>query len=206
MRFECCDCGRATRHLHVRRQAAYTTPRVNGRRELTSQAGRVKRPELEGRVRIWLLPERRRARSVSRSQQETLRLVADTAAAPHSNSDTANWKHGHDPDPPADALRASYVQRFTTCGRPNCRCAAGDQHGPFYFLTQDDHLEHCSHLEPVAILAWLLTLVTGFGLVEWFARVLGKLWRQGTVVLQELAWHLNGAAERWEELEPRWSG
>ena len=37
--------------------------------------------------------------------------------------------------PPVDLLRASYVERFTTCGKPNCRCAQGQRHGPFYYLT-----------------------------------------------------------------------
>lgn len=36
---------------------------------------------------------------------------------------------------PADLLRASYVERFTTCGKPNCACARGQRHGPFYYLT-----------------------------------------------------------------------
>jgi hypothetical protein len=35
---------------------------------------------------------------------------------------------------PSDLLRASCVQRFTTCGKPNCRCAQGHKHGPFYYL------------------------------------------------------------------------
>lgn len=35
---------------------------------------------------------------------------------------------------PADLLRASYVQRFTTCGKANCACAQGHKHGPFYYL------------------------------------------------------------------------
>lgn len=35
---------------------------------------------------------------------------------------------------PADFLRASYVERFTTCGKPNCICAQGQKHGPFYYL------------------------------------------------------------------------
>ena len=35
---------------------------------------------------------------------------------------------------PADLLRASYVERFTTCGKPNCACARGQKHGPFYYL------------------------------------------------------------------------
>jgi len=36
---------------------------------------------------------------------------------------------------PPDLLRASFVERFTTCGKPNCVCAAGQKHGPFYYLT-----------------------------------------------------------------------
>jgi hypothetical protein len=35
---------------------------------------------------------------------------------------------------PPDLLRASFVERFTTCGKPNCRCARGQRHGPFYYL------------------------------------------------------------------------
>lgn len=35
---------------------------------------------------------------------------------------------------PPDLLRASCVERFTTCGKPNCRCAQGQKHGPFYYL------------------------------------------------------------------------
>jgi len=38
--------------------------------------------------------------------------------------------------PPPDALRASSVERFATCGKPNCRCAQGHKHGPCCFLTQ----------------------------------------------------------------------
>jgi hypothetical protein len=35
---------------------------------------------------------------------------------------------------PGDFLRASYVERFTTCGKTNCVCAQGRKHGPFYYL------------------------------------------------------------------------
>ena len=35
---------------------------------------------------------------------------------------------------PPDFLRASYVERFTTCGKANCACARGQKHGPFYYL------------------------------------------------------------------------
>jgi hypothetical protein len=36
---------------------------------------------------------------------------------------------------PPDLLRASFVERFTTCGKANCVCATGQKHGPFYYLT-----------------------------------------------------------------------
>lgn len=36
---------------------------------------------------------------------------------------------------PPDLLRASFVERFTTCGKSNCVCARGQKHGPFYYLT-----------------------------------------------------------------------
>jgi hypothetical protein len=36
-----------------------------------------------------------------------------------------------------DSLRASLVERFSRCGKANCRCRRdGDKHGPFYYLTQ----------------------------------------------------------------------
>jgi hypothetical protein len=36
-----------------------------------------------------------------------------------------------------DLLRASYVERFSVCGKKQCRCRhGGAKHGPFYYLTQ----------------------------------------------------------------------
>lgn len=35
---------------------------------------------------------------------------------------------------PPDLVRASFVQRFTTCGKSNCVCATGPKHGPFFYL------------------------------------------------------------------------
>ena len=35
-----------------------------------------------------------------------------------------------------DVLRASFVERFGKCGKPNCACHQGPPHGPFYYLTQ----------------------------------------------------------------------
>lgn len=36
-----------------------------------------------------------------------------------------------------DLLRASFVERFSVCGKKNCSCHhGGPKHGPFYYLTQ----------------------------------------------------------------------
>jgi len=37
---------------------------------------------------------------------------------------------------PPHLIRASVVERFTTCGKANCACRHGQKHGPFYYLTQ----------------------------------------------------------------------
>ena len=37
---------------------------------------------------------------------------------------------------PPQAIRASVVQRFGTCGKPDCPCHTGAKHGPYYYLTQ----------------------------------------------------------------------
>jgi len=36
-----------------------------------------------------------------------------------------------------ECLRASLVERFSRCGKPDCNCHhGGEKHGPFYYLTQ----------------------------------------------------------------------
>jgi len=36
-----------------------------------------------------------------------------------------------------DLLRASFVERFSVCGKKKCHCHhGGPKHGPFYYLTQ----------------------------------------------------------------------
>ena len=38
---------------------------------------------------------------------------------------------------PGDLLRASVVERISTCGKAQCHCHhGGAKHGPFYYLTQ----------------------------------------------------------------------
>jgi Transposase DDE domain len=82
----------------------------------------------------------------------------------------------------------------------------GIENHVFNELTQHYHLEHCPHHQPMAIVAWLLILVLAFNLFEWFVRSHGKLWRAGAITLRELAQQLDRALERFEELEPLWSG
>ena len=36
---------------------------------------------------------------------------------------------------PADALRASCVEQFLTCGKATCACHQDHKHGPYYYLT-----------------------------------------------------------------------
>ncbi|HZM02204.1 MAG TPA: DUF6788 family protein [Candidatus Saccharimonadales bacterium] len=37
---------------------------------------------------------------------------------------------------PSNAIRASKVRQFLTCGKKNCRCHEGRKHGPFHYLVQ----------------------------------------------------------------------
>ena len=34
-------------------------------------------------------------------------------------------------------LTASFYERYTKCGSPNCKCAQGQLHGPFYWIYQN---------------------------------------------------------------------
>jgi len=82
----------------------------------------------------------------------------------------------------------------------------GVENHAFNELTKFYSLTHCPRHEPVAILSWLLFRVLGFNLFEFFARLNGKLWRQGRTTLQSIARELDLALEMAEELEPLWSG
>ena len=82
----------------------------------------------------------------------------------------------------------------------------GIENHAFNELTQHYHLTHCPHHHPVAIVAWLLILVLGFNLFELFARVHGKLCRQGGWTLKAIASQMDRALEHPDELEPLWSG
>ena len=36
--------------------------------------------------------------------------------------------------PLGDVLRGSLIERYLTCGNPNCKCARGERHGPVWYL------------------------------------------------------------------------
>jgi len=35
----------------------------------------------------------------------------------------------------SEILRASLITRYTSCGKPGCKCMSGEKHGPFYALS-----------------------------------------------------------------------
>lgn len=37
--------------------------------------------------------------------------------------------------PLAEVLRGSLLERYLTCGKPNCKCARGERHGPVWYLS-----------------------------------------------------------------------
>jgi hypothetical protein len=82
----------------------------------------------------------------------------------------------------------------------------GIENHAFNELTQHYHLTHCPHHHPLGIMVWLLFLILAFNLFELFARLNGKLWRQGRTTLQEIARQLDRALEAVEQLQPLWSG
>lgn len=82
----------------------------------------------------------------------------------------------------------------------------GIENHAFNELTQYYHLTHCPRHHPTAIVVWLLFRIMGFNFFEFFARLNGKLWRQGRTTLQALARDLDLALEQSEALQPLWSG
>lgn len=37
--------------------------------------------------------------------------------------------------PVAEVLRGSLMERYLTCGKPACKCARGERHGPIWYLS-----------------------------------------------------------------------
>jgi hypothetical protein len=37
--------------------------------------------------------------------------------------------------PLGEILRGSLMERYLTCGKPDCRCARGERHGPIWYLS-----------------------------------------------------------------------
>ena len=65
---------------------------------------------------------------------------------------------------PPHLIRASVVERFATCGKPNCACAQGQKHGPFYYLTQCLAVGHIQKflLKSPADLQWARAAAAAF--------------------------------------------
>lgn len=144
--------------------------------------------------------------SLTEARTQTVRVVlADerwtqrhrVAGRTVSEAKTSHWRWIVTPE-----LDAYPVQAIWRLGHQRW----GVENHAFNELTQYYHLTHCPHHEPVAILAWLLILVLAFNLFEVFIRLHSKLWRQGTLTLQELARRLDRALEHPGELQPLWSG
>lgn len=37
--------------------------------------------------------------------------------------------------PLSDVMRGSLMERYLTCGNPDCKCARGERHGPVWYLS-----------------------------------------------------------------------
>ena len=37
--------------------------------------------------------------------------------------------------PLSEVLRGSLMERYLTCGKPDCKCARGERHGPVWYLS-----------------------------------------------------------------------
>lgn len=37
--------------------------------------------------------------------------------------------------PLGEILRGSLIERYLTCGKPSCKCARGERHGPVWYLS-----------------------------------------------------------------------
>ena len=35
----------------------------------------------------------------------------------------------------SEFLRGTLIERYLTCGNPNCKCASGERHGPIWYLS-----------------------------------------------------------------------
>lgn len=56
--------------------------------------------------------------------------------------------------PLSEVLRGSLMERYLTCGNPDCKCARGDRHGPVWYLSvtldQSRRLGSTVHADQVA--------------------------------------------------------
>jgi len=52
--------------------------------------------------------------------------------------------------PLAEVLRGSLMERYLTCGHPECKCARGERHGPVWYLTVNNYHRAKENLEKIS--------------------------------------------------------
>ena len=86
---------------------------------------------------------------------------------------------------PSNLLRASFVERFTTCGKANCACARGAKHGPFYYLTANLGVGQIRKLllktpaQQEAVRRAVASYQTHWEQLEELSQINLELWRRG---------------------------
>lgn len=86
---------------------------------------------------------------------------------------------------PPNLLRASFVERFTTCGKPNCACARGLKHGPFYYLTANLGVGHIRKVllktpaQQQAVQRGVASYQAHWERLEELSQINLELWRRG---------------------------
>jgi hypothetical protein len=86
---------------------------------------------------------------------------------------------------PPNLLRASFVERFTTCGKANCACARGMKHGPFYYLTANLGVGHIRKFflktpaQQQAVQRGVASYQTHWERLEELSQINLELWRRG---------------------------
>jgi hypothetical protein len=92
---------------------------------------------------------------------------------------------------PPQAIRASVVERFGTCGKASCSCHRGAKHGPYYYLTQCVAVGHMRKflLKGPGVLATARGAVAAFNAfydgLEELSQINAELLRRGDPLLGE---------------------
>jgi len=67
--------------------------------------------------------------------------------------------------PMDDIIRGSLITRRIKCGKPNCRCAAGDGHMSLY-LSSYYHGRTCMDYVPKSWKVWMSSGIEDYGLIK----------------------------------------